>query len=71
MERDRSNWTSWITRISTEDSDRLMELGKFMKEKKQISKVDKYNITRFALVSLLHTLNKKESNITKDKPNPQ
>jgi len=59
MDRDRSDWTSWATRILNEDSDELMKYSQLLKERGLISNVDKYSINRFALMSLLKTLRKK------------
>ena len=42
MDRDRSNWTSWATRISNEDSDYLLKNCHILLEKDKITKVDKY-----------------------------
>jgi len=58
MDRDRSDWTSWATRILNEDSDELMKYSQLLKERGLISNVDKYSINRFALRSLLKTLKK-------------
>lgn len=58
MDRDRSDWTSWATRILNDDSDELIKFSQVLKEKRMISNVDKYSITRFALRSLLKTLKK-------------
>ena len=59
MDRDRSDWTSWATRILNEDSDELLKYSQLLKERGLISNVDKYSINRFALMSLLKTLRKK------------
>ena len=59
MDRDRSDWTSWATRILNEDSDELKKYSQLLKERGLISNVDKYSINRFALMSLLKTLRKK------------
>ena len=58
MERDRSDWESWATRILKDDSDELMKYSQLLKERGLISNVDKYSINRFALRSLLKTLKK-------------
>jgi hypothetical protein len=61
MDRDRSDWTSWATRILNEDGHDIMEICQYLKDKGKlntIQKVDKYSITRFALLSLLKTLRK-------------
>jgi hypothetical protein len=58
MDRDRSDWSSWATRILNEDSDELMKYCQILKDKGKIPKIDKYSITRFSLMSLLKTLKK-------------
>jgi len=58
MDRDRSDWTAFATRIRNEDSDELMKYCQILKEKGRITNVDKYSITRFALRSLLRALKK-------------
>lgn len=56
MERDRSRWQMWNTRIPEEEGDLLMEYCKKLKEKGQLENIGKYTITRLALKSLLRTL---------------
>jgi hypothetical protein len=58
MDKDRNDWSSWGTRILTEQSKELMEYSQLLKRKGMIPNVDKYSITRFALKSLLRTLKK-------------
>jgi len=58
MDGDRSDWSSWATRILNEDSDELIKYSQLLKERGLISNTDKYTINRFALLSLLKTLKK-------------
>ena len=59
MKKDRNDWTPYATRLLKEDSIQLMKYSQILKETGKIQKADRYSITRFALKSLLMTLNKK------------
>jgi hypothetical protein len=62
MDRDRSNWQHWMTRLSVEESDELLEWGKYLVQKGYIQTADRYNIARWALKAALRTF---ERNATK------
>ena len=64
MYKNRREWSSWGTRILDEHSEELMEYSQILKDKGLIPKIDRYSITRFALVNLLGTLKKRVESIT-------
>ena len=59
MDRDRSKWTTWGTRILFEDSGQYMIYGQYMKDKGLIKNLEKFSISRFVLLSLLKTVKNK------------
>lgn len=67
MDRDRSQWETWITRIPKEESERLMQLSKILVKYKYISKIDRYNVGRWALHHVLEKLEVELENIKKEK----
>lgn len=56
----KRDWVQWCGRILKTDSQRLMKLSKILIRKGKIQKHNRNTILRFALLSLLHTLEKYE-----------
>jgi hypothetical protein len=71
MDRDRSNWDNWMTRLSKQESEELVKLGKILLNRKLIERVDRYNIARFALLNLHQVLKKEYLEIKKAKQQSQ
>ena len=56
---DKRDLEFWATRITATEGKRLRELGKYLVEAGALDKAGKYGLARFALQSLLRTLEAK------------
>lgn len=57
----KRDWVQWCGRILKKDSKSLMRLAKILQRKGKIQKLNRNTVLRFALLSLLRTLEKYEA----------
>lgn len=62
----KRDWVQWCGRILKTDSKNLMKLSKILIRKGKIQKHNRNSVLRFALLSLLHTLEKYEDKEIKE-----